>query len=417
MKKMRKLRIGLLIPELLKEGGGERQCIYLAYQLHKQGHQVTIFTSEYQPDSCFPHLCQQLDIRVVGRSLAAKTNFPIYSRVKEYFDMKKMARSLNNGFDLLNPHAWPTHWAAVEAKQKYLTPVVWMCNDFMIPKVVDTSKLNPTSRINAYLANLRRSILFSYDQPIVKKIDKVVVLDNRIKSLVSQAYQADPALIRSGVDLDRFSQDGSRATELIRSKYQIKKSSFLLLSVSILLPHRRMEDIIIALKQLLSQGYDVKLLHVGSLTYDRSYSEKIVSLVNAYKLTNEVIFAGSIPEVDLPTYYQACNAFVFPNQEQTWGLAVTEAMASQKPVIVSTGAGVHEILTDGETALLVPPKQPLKLAAQIEKLMTNPELARTIAAKGYKLVASQLSWEKYASQMLGIFRQSLAARRSFEEYK
>jgi glycosyltransferase involved in cell wall biosynthesis len=397
------LKVALLIPELIKEGGGERQCVYLAKELQELGHEAVIYALEYVKDKCFPDVCSNLDIRVTGRSTFTRSGFPLlYTRIKDFFDMRHMAREIKGEFDILNPHAYPPHWAAVRLKRIERVPAVWMCNDPLVS----------FSENESLFKKFRRFMTFRYERRVVSELDQVTVLSQMVRDILYKDYQIKAPVVRSGVDLSKFSQQNKSLKDRIREKYGISKDVFLLLYVCIPLPHRRMEDLIAALSILVEKGRHVKLLHVGSLTYDLAYSNHILSLVKSSRLQNILIFAGSVAEAKLPSYYHACDAFVFPNEEQTWSLAVTEAMACQKPVIVSTGTGIQEVLEDYQTALLVPPRRPDLIAAKVEELMDNAVLRLTIAKQGYNFVRQNLSWRRYAEQMVDIFEEVLFMHQS-----
>jgi len=100
--------------------------------------------------------------------------------------------------------------------------------------------------------------------------------------------------------------------------------------------------------------------------------------------------------------------FVFPNHLQSWGLAVFEAMASGLPVVVSKSAGASEVLTDGENALLVNPKNPGEIAKAIQSLIDNPDLYRTLSKNGRDFVEQNISWVKYTDQMEDVFKRVMS---------
>jgi glycosyltransferase involved in cell wall biosynthesis len=118
-----------------------------------------------------------------------------------------------------------------------------------------------------------------------------------------------------------------------------------------------------------------------------------------------VTFAGKVADEEIGDFYCACDAFVFPNENQTWGLAVLEAMACGRPVLVSRGAAVHEVLTDGENALLFPPRDPDALAARIQELITEPALRTRIAQQGMSLVRAKFTWEQFAKQIEDVCKE------------
>ncbi len=124
-------------------------------------------------------------------------------------------------------------------------------------------------------------------------------------------------------------------------------------------------------------------------------------------LSDAVVFTGAVPEHELREFYDSCDVYVHPNEHQTWGLAVTEAMACGKPSVVSTGAGVHEVLRDGETAMLVPPRNPVLLAKQIARLMDDRRLRERVGEQGRQYVQANHSWRHYAEQNLTVFNAAV----------
>src|SRR5205085_8177608 len=127
---------------------------------------------------------------------------------------------------------------------------------------------------------------------------------------------------------------------------------------------------------------------------------------------DSVIFLGPFHEYEIPDAFAACDVFLFPNEEQTWGLTPMEAMAAGRAVIVSRGSGVHEVLQDGVTALLVPPREPSIIASKLELLLRNPKLREDLAQRGQQYVLGRFSWDNYARDMHSIFEQALSAANS-----
>jgi glycosyltransferase involved in cell wall biosynthesis len=74
-------------------------------------------------------------------------------------------------------------------------------------------------------------------------------------------------------------------------------------------------------------------------------------------------------------------------------------MACGCPVLVSRGAGVHEVLSHGEDAMLFPPRNPGVMAEEIEALASQPELRRKIARNGMHLARETYNWDRFADQI------------------
>ncbi len=394
-----RLRVAILIDELLKEGGGERQALYLARELQDMGHRVTVFALAHDPRRCYPEVSSRLEIVTAGRRALGR--LPMPRRVRSYLDMRHLARQIGNGFDVLNPHASPAHWAAVEAARRLpqRPAVVWMCNDDLWSEGPVRWPWNPVRLPRLVLSALFRR----YDQRLAKRVDALVVLDERMVAKTRRGYGIESLVVRSGVDVQQPAHPHSLASVRIKLHHQIPADRFLLLFVGILMPHRRLEDLLEAVSRLVVEGRPAHLLVVGSLRYDSAYARRLSTLTRSLGLEKCVTFADSVREADLSLYYSACDAFVFPNENQTWALAVTEAMANRKPVIVSTGCGIAQVLTDGENALLVPPRRPDLLALQIRRLIDDKGLADAIARAGYELVSETLSWRWYAENMVRVF--------------
>jgi len=118
----------------------------------------------------------------------------------------------------------------------------------------------------------------------------------------------------------------------------------------------------------------------------------------------------SVTETELEEAYARADAAIFPNEQQAWGLAQLEAMVRGVAVIVSRGAGVSEVLSDGEHALLVDPRRPDQVARAILRLAADPPLRKALAERGRALVLRSYTSAHYASQMLDLFRRCLANR-------
>jgi glycosyltransferase involved in cell wall biosynthesis len=156
---------------------------------------------------------------------------------------------------------------------------------------------------------------------------------------------------------------------------------------------------------LKARGTKVKLLLAGSASGFPDYFNQLQALVSALGVEAEVAFAGKVANEEMRDFYCACDAFLFPNENQTWGLAVMEAMACGCPVLVSEGAAVHEVLTDNESAVLFPPRRPDALANKIQMLIDQPQLRQRIAERGLQLTRTRYNWEQFANQLSRIFQQ------------
>jgi glycosyltransferase involved in cell wall biosynthesis len=391
------MNIALIMHELLVEGGGERQCVSLARALMQQGHEVTVYTSAYDQSNCFQEICSDLKIIEVGRGGLRWLRKPQF--IRGYLDMRHLTRSVATGHEIWNPHHWPAQWGAVRLKRKLGGRVIWMCND--VPNFYQKAGQRKTL---GFLRAAVHRMYYIYDRAQNRKVGLTLLLSNWAESEFRKIYPGNTQVVRSGVDPSRFAPGGDRVK--IRERFGYGPGDFVMLWLGIFMPHRRLQDAIEALS-LTNKTANVKLLLAGS---DRSYPEyynSLKELANKLGVQSRVTFEGKIAEEEIRDFYCACDAFLFPNEQQTWGLAVLEAMACGCPVLVSQGAAVHEVLTDNENAVLFPARTPKSLAEKIELLATNSQLRQRIAQAGMTLARTAYNWERFANKISEICAQTV----------
>ncbi len=404
------MRIGLISFEMTASGGEQRQVLCLANELQEMGHGVTLYAYRYNPTHCYPALTRQLDIRAIetvteDRLAQRSDTLGVLSvAARRYFLESRVLAQRVCAVDVMNPHGRPAHRTAVFVKRKTGTPVVWTSND-----VVGWEKTGHRQRVPSRVHSLASHLMKPREQRTVRDIDAIAVLDHNVRDILLGTYGRPTRVVPSGVDTQALAErpEGRRR---IRGSYRIANEVFLVLWLGILEPFRRIEDLLEAVRLLRQQRIEVRVLVVGRHDAAPHYAERLARMVTEYRLEPLVRFvAHSVPEEELADYYSACDALVFPNDEQAWGLAPLEALACRRPVIVSRGSGVHEVLVDGETALLVPPREPEPLASALRRLVADPALAERIACQGREFVVRELSWKNYAARMAELFVEAFAA--------
>jgi glycosyltransferase involved in cell wall biosynthesis len=123
---------------------------------------------------------------------------------------------------------------------------------------------------------------------------------------------------------------------------------------------------------------------------------------------DKVLFLHSTSDTELAEVYAACDAFVYPSSASPWGLVVTEAMAAGKPVIISKHVGTSEIIQNHINGIVIDWAKPEEIAKQVEMLINNPKLRRTLGENAYEYVKNNLSWEKYAQNVENVFLETIS---------
>jgi phosphatidylinositol alpha-mannosyltransferase len=123
------------------------------------------------------------------------------------------------------------------------------------------------------------------------------------------------------------------------------------------------------------------------------------------ELRHRVHMLGAVRDEDLPRYHAAADVFIAPAiGQESFGLALVEAMAAGLPVVASDIRGYREVVHPGVDGLLVPPADPSALAAALHRVLTDPELAASLARAG-RMRAERYSWDVVAPTLGAIYRE------------
>jgi glycosyltransferase involved in cell wall biosynthesis len=125
-------------------------------------------------------------------------------------------------------------------------------------------------------------------------------------------------------------------------------------------------------------------------------------------LNDRVIFLGH--QRDVIDLLASCDAFVLPSLYEGFPLSILEAMAAGKPVIASAIAGNDEVITDGQTGLLVPPADPIALAHAIATLLSDQALAQRLALAGRARIYREFSLSAMVQRVTRIYEEALHSR-------
>jgi glycosyltransferase involved in cell wall biosynthesis len=104
---------------------------------------------------------------------------------------------------------------------------------------------------------------------------------------------------------------------------------------------------------------------------------------------------------------QRSQVFVLPSEDENFGVAVVEAMATGLPVVVTEGVAIAGAITDASAGQVVEPT-PEALSATIGCLLTDRRLATTMGERGRALAGSSFAWEGIGVQLEEMYEQVVA---------
>ncbi|MDH5716665.1 MAG: glycosyltransferase [Spirochaetia bacterium] len=146
-----------------------------------------------------------------------------------------------------------------------------------------------------------------------------------------------------------------------------------------------------------------KLLIVGS----GSHELFLKKLSKDLGISNDTIFTGKVSHEEVVKYYNMLNICIISSVQESFGVAAIEASACEKPVIVSNVGGLPEVIEDGVTGIVVPPKDPEAIAKAVQKLIDNPKFIKTYGQNGRIRVKKLYNWEDNINLMINIYKDTI----------
>ena len=209
-------------------------------------------------------------------------------------------------------------------------------------------------------------------------------------------------LIYNGVDLDRYDHQEPCCT--LRDEYGMEPGSQIVGVVARLEPEKGHPTLLEAWPLVLRSVPDAYLLVVG----EGSRRDALEAQARELRIAHRVVFTGR--RDDVPAVTAALDVAVLPSYREAQGLTILEAMALSRPVVASRVGGIPEMITDGVTGLLVPPRDAPALAAAISRLLTDHPYADLLARAGHDLVHDRFCVQLMVSSIEAIYDEAVAAR-------
>jgi phosphatidylinositol alpha-mannosyltransferase len=122
---------------------------------------------------------------------------------------------------------------------------------------------------------------------------------------------------------------------------------------------------------------------------------------------HRVVMLGAVPHERLPAYHAAADVFISSALgQESFGIVLVEAMAAGVPIVASNIDGYRDVVTDGVDGLLVPPGDPIALAAAVRRILDGPALAARLKGSALER-AGTFRWDAVIGHIEQAYRQAL----------
>lgn len=230
----------------------------------------------------------------------------------------------------------------------------------------------------------------------------VLTTSARIATNIIEALDLDSehvTCVPTGIDLQRFHPE---VKSLLRSQLGVKGRTKLIGMVSVLRSWKGHDYFLEAVDILSRQRDDLRFVIAG----DGPMKDHITQRIYAAKLHKVVTMLGHRDDVE--NVLAALDVLALPSYAHE-GIPqiLLQALAMGKPVVASRVGGIPEIITDGETGLLVEPQNSSALAREILELAGSSDFAKKMAQKGREKVVKHHSLEAMCGQLEQIYQRYL----------
>ncbi|MFC2023136.1 glycosyltransferase [Chloroflexota bacterium] len=234
----------------------------------------------------------------------------------------------------------------------------------------------------------------------------VVVSDEVRRALLSQVGPRPDRVftIRNGVDLERFARPGNK--KALCDDLGVAAYSTLIATVGRLAEAKGHGYLIDAAMPLISRFPEAHFLIIGDGELRTGLEGQAVNL----GVAAHVHFLGT--RKDVAGLLAAADLFVLPSLWEGLSVALLEAMAASKPIVVTAVAGTDETMIPGQTGLVVPPGSSKALAEGISQLLREPAQAQAMGQAARQHVEETFSAEKNAAEYLALYHRLLRLENS-----
>ena len=147
---------------------------------------------------------------------------------------------------------------------------------------------------------------------------------------------------------------------------------------------------------------------VGGASYGPEY-QRVQSMCYSLGIGDNVSFVGSVPQMELPIYYNAADILVVPSKYESFGLVALEALATGTPVIASRVGGLATIVQDTKNGFLIPWQCPDAFARKLEMLLANESILEAMGLEARKS-SMAYSWSSVGEELSNLYASSVLQR-------
>lgn len=297
-------------------------------------------------------------------------------------------------YDTVHSHYWLSGWVGSR-----------FARALQLPHVVTFHTLAEAKR-QATNEEPDVSARYITEREVANEAEFVVCFTEHEAGLLSRSYGVSWDSIRvapCGVDTELFTP-GDKAEA--RSRLGVVEKHVVLF-VGRIEPIKALGTLVEAI-DLVEDKKALRVLVVGGDPHGPEY-QRVQSMCNSLGISDRVSFVGSVPQMELPIYYNAADVLVVPSKYESFGLVALEAMATGTPVIASRVGGLATIVEDTKNGFLISWQCADAFSRKLDVLLANESLMLAMGREARRS-AMAYAWSNVGKALVNVYASSVLQR-------
>jgi glycosyltransferase involved in cell wall biosynthesis len=320
---------------------------------------------------------------------------------KEYTDKILMDRNLYSLKRTRKPF-WRTFGIVNDIKKEHIALYHGLSNE--LPFKINSTKVKSIVTVHDLIF-----LIYPDLYPVIDRIiynikakyacrvaDKIIAVSECTKRDIIKYYNVDPAKIevvyQGCSSIFKEAADDIKKIE-VKEKYHLPDKY--LLSLGSIEKRKNILLIVKALKY-------IPEIHFIAIGKKRKYADKVLEYAEKNGLSDRVHLLSDIPLADLPAILQLSQIFIYPSRYEGFGIPIIEAINSGVPVLGATGSCLEE--AGGPYTVYVDPEDEKELAVQVNRILVDDSLRKTMVEKGLEYV-KRFSDEECTSALMEVYKK------------
>lgn len=234
--------------------------------------------------------------------------------------------------------------------------------------------------------------------PLIRRVDNLFACSRFNAAQIRHRTGREPVVLPNGVNVTRFAPRDPNPDVL--AEIGVQPGEKVLFSACRLIGLKGLDFALRAAAMLEQRGLRVRFVLAG----DGPARNELEELARDLGREDRTVFLGNRPNERLPDYYAAADVAVYPSvADETFGIAMGEALACGVPVVSTQVGGIPDVVIEG-TGLLTQPADSSALTDALETLLTDDNRRAAMGRAGRKWIAGHRSWTAAAEKLEGFLQ-------------